>query len=59
MAGNVVLDEDSKYGGIKPEKIGKNNNMKIDGISALLCAWHRMLEGPKESVYNNRGILFV
>lgn len=57
MAGNVILQEDEKYGGIRPEK--KSPEEKIDGISALLNAWHRMLVAPPPSPYVNRGLLFV
>lgn len=54
-ASNVILAEDEKHGGTKPEKLSSNE--KIDGISATLNAWHRLLGAPPESVYNYRGII--
>ncbi len=54
-AGNVVLAEDERHGGTKPEKLSANE--KIDGISATLNAWHRLLAAPPESIYNYRGII--
>jgi phage terminase large subunit-like protein len=54
-ASNVILAEDEKHGGTKPEKMSPNE--KIDGIAATLNAWHRMLAAPPESVYNHRGIV--
>jgi len=57
-AGNVVLAEDDRHGGTKPEKLSPNE--KIDGISATLNAWHRMLGNPVvESAYLTRGIQFI
>jgi phage terminase large subunit-like protein len=57
-AGNVVLAEDEKHGGTKPEKVSPNE--KIDGISATLNAWHRVLANPiVESVYNTRGLILL
>ncbi|MGD1080387.1 MAG: terminase large subunit [Candidatus Sulfotelmatobacter sp.] len=44
MSGNVILAEDEKHGGTKPEKLSANE--KIDGVSATLNAWHRMLADP-------------
>ena len=46
--GNVVLAEDEKHGGTKPEKLSANE--KIDGVSASLNAWHRMLADPNAGV---------
>jgi len=43
-ASNVILAEDEKHGGTKPEKMSANE--KIDGISATLNAWHRLLANP-------------
>jgi phage terminase large subunit-like protein len=57
MSGNAILQEDEKWGGIKPEK--KSPGEKIDGISALLNAWHRMLSAPAVSNYTKRGIVFI
>lgn len=56
-ANNVVLEENPKHGGIKPEK--RDDAEKIDGISALLCAWNRLLVAPEPSVYSTRGIQFL
>jgi phage terminase large subunit-like protein len=57
-AGNVVLAEDEKHGGTKPEKLSPDE--KIDGISATLNAWHRMLASPIfESVYSKRGLILL
>lgn len=56
MAGNVILAEDAKHGGTKPDKLSYGE--KIDGISALVNAWHRMLAVPP-SVYEFRGIQFI
>ncbi|MFZ0702406.1 MAG: terminase large subunit [Candidatus Acidiferrales bacterium] len=44
MASNVVIAEDSKTGGLKPEKLSANE--KIDGISATVNAYHRLLSAP-------------
>jgi phage terminase large subunit-like protein len=57
MAGNVVLEEDPKHGGIKPAK--RDDSEKIDGISALLCAWNRLLVMPPPSVYSQRGLILL
>lgn len=57
MAGNVIMLEDDKHGGTKPEKLSPNE--KIDGISATANAWHRMLAAPPPFVYNNRGIILI
>jgi phage terminase large subunit-like protein len=43
-AGNVILAEDERHGGTKPEKLSANE--KIDGVSATLNCWHRMLADP-------------
>jgi phage terminase large subunit-like protein len=56
-ASNVVLAEDERHGGTKPEKLSANE--KIDGISATLNAWHRFLAAPPPSVYNNRGLILL
>ena len=57
-AGNVILKEDERHGGTKPEKLSYNE--KIDGISATLNAWHRLLASPMiESVYNKRGLILL
>lgn len=55
MAGNVVLAESERHSGVKPEKLSANE--KIDGISALVNAWHRLLGAPPPSVYGTRGII--
>jgi len=57
MAGNVVLVESEKHSGVKPEKLSPNE--KIDGISAIVNAWHRMLAAPPPSVYNTRGLILI
>jgi phage terminase large subunit-like protein len=57
MSSNVVMLEDPKHGGTKPEKLSPNE--KIDGISATCNAWHRMLAAPPESVYNTRGLILL
>ncbi len=57
-AGNVVLAESPRHGGTKPEKLSANE--KIDGVSATLNAWHRLLANPiVHSVYANRGIVYL
>jgi phage terminase large subunit-like protein len=57
-AGNVVLAEDEKHGGTKPEKLSPNE--KIDGVSATVNAFHRMLANPVvESVYSRRGLILL
>ena len=38
------MQENEKHGGCKPEKLSPNE--KIDPISALVSAWHRMLASP-------------
>ncbi len=53
--GNVVLRDDDK--GTKPEKLSANE--KIDGVSATLNAWHRLLAAPPPSVYEKRGIVLI
>jgi phage terminase large subunit-like protein len=55
MAGNVVLAESERHSGVKPEKLSANE--KIDGISALVNAWHRLLGAPPPSIYSSRGIV--
>jgi len=59
MAGNLVLEEDDKHGGMMPRKLSPNE--KIDGIQALVTAWHRMLMSPKPipNPYLTRGILVI
>jgi phage terminase large subunit-like protein len=44
MAGNVILVESEKHSGLKPEKL--TSAEKIDGISAIISAWHRFLTNP-------------
>jgi phage terminase large subunit-like protein len=57
-AGNVVLAENEKNGGTKPEKLSPNE--KIDGVSATVNAFHRMLANPVvESVYSRRGLILL
>jgi phage terminase large subunit-like protein len=41
---NVILAEDVKTGGIKPEKLSATE--KIDGVQATVNAYHRMLAAP-------------
>jgi phage terminase large subunit-like protein len=41
---NVILAEDVKTGGIKPEKLSASE--KIDGVQATVNAYHRMLAAP-------------
>lgn len=41
---NVILAEDPKTGGIKPEKLSANE--KIDGVQATINAYHRLLAAP-------------
>ncbi len=53
MAGNVILAENERHGGTKPEKLSANE--KIDGISATLNAWNRLLAAPPSS----GGITFI
>jgi phage terminase large subunit-like protein len=56
--GNVVLAEDPKHGGTKPEKLSPNE--KIDGVAATLNAWHRFLAAPLWShPYNERGLILL
>jgi phage terminase large subunit-like protein len=45
MGGNVVLESDDSTGGMRPKKLSTNE--KIDGIQALITAWHRLLAAPK------------
>jgi phage terminase large subunit-like protein len=42
---NVVLAEDD-HGGIKPRKVNGDDNRKIDGVSATINAYSRMLAAP-------------
>jgi phage terminase large subunit-like protein len=57
-AGNVILAENEQHGGTKPEKLSPNE--KIDGISATLNAWHRMLANPYvPSPYLTRGLVLL
>lgn len=44
MSSNVVFVESDKHSGLKPEKLSPNE--KIDGIAAILNAWHRYLANP-------------
>lgn len=44
FANNVVLVESEKTGGLKPEKLSPAE--KIDGISAIVTGWQRMLLAP-------------
>jgi phage terminase large subunit-like protein len=48
MAGNVVMAEGEKHGGIKPEKLSASE--KIDGIAAIVTAWHRYLGNPPAGI---------
>jgi phage terminase large subunit-like protein len=41
---NVILAEDDRTGGIKPEKLSALE--KIDGVQATINAYHRMLAAP-------------
>jgi phage terminase large subunit-like protein len=50
MAGNLILEEDENHGGLKPKK--PDQNSKIDGVQALITAWHRMLAAPKISTWD-------
>ena len=45
MAGNVVWAESEKHGGCRPEKLNPPYS-KIDGISAIVNAYHRALACP-------------
>lgn len=44
MASNVVFVESEKHAGLKPEKLSATE--KIDGIAAIINAWHRYLYNP-------------
>jgi len=44
MAGNVVFAESERHAGLKLEKLSPNE--KIDGVSAIVNAWHRYLSNP-------------
>lgn len=44
MSGNVVFAESERHAGLKLEKLSPNE--KVDGIAALLNAWHRYLSNP-------------
>jgi phage terminase large subunit-like protein len=57
-ASNVAFAESEKHGGMKPEKIDPPHS-KIDGVQALMNAWHRMLAAPPPSVYLDRGVLII
>jgi phage terminase large subunit-like protein len=50
MAGNVVLEEDDKHGGLMPKKISPKE--KIDGVQATITAWHGYLGAPKVSSWD-------
>jgi phage terminase large subunit-like protein len=56
-ASNVILVESEKHSGTKPEKLSPNE--KIDAVSAICNAWHRMLAAPPESPYNKRGLILL
>jgi phage terminase large subunit-like protein len=43
-AGNVIMTESERTGGVKPEKLSANE--KIDGISSVVNGWHRLLNAP-------------
>ena len=55
---NVVIDQDAA-GNIKPNK--KKSTEKIDGVVAMIMGFARatLASGGNESVYAERGILFV
>jgi len=56
MSGNIVLIENEKHSGVKPEKMSKNE--KIDGLAATINALHGYLSNPPfDSVYSHRGIV--
>ena len=42
--GNVVFEESDRHSGIKPDKLSPAE--KIDGVSATVMAYHRMLSNP-------------
>jgi phage terminase large subunit-like protein len=44
MAGNLVIEPEGDSGGIRPKKLSPNE--KIDGFSALVNAWGRLLAAP-------------
>ncbi|HEV2522710.1 MAG TPA: terminase large subunit [Candidatus Acidoferrales bacterium] len=50
MAGNVVLEEDDKHGGLMPKKISPKE--KIDGVQSIITAWHGYLAAPKVSTWD-------
>jgi phage terminase large subunit-like protein len=50
MAGNVVLEEDEKHGGLMPKKLSVKE--KIDGVQAAISAWHGWLAAPKMSSWD-------
>jgi len=58
-AGNVVLEPEGDSGAIRPKKLSVKE--KVDGIQALISAWHRLLNAPPpfKNPYDTRGILFV
>lgn len=55
MLSNVVLDKEGKYGAIVPTKA--NKFQKIDVVQAACCAWQRLDNLAKPSVYATRGII--
>ena len=50
MAGNVVLEEDEKHGGLMPKKLSVKE--KVDGVQASITAWHGWLAAPKMSAWD-------
>jgi phage terminase large subunit-like protein len=55
MASNVALEPNpNRSNGIKPEKCNGPHG-KIDGITALVCAWERILTLPPENDAPDRG----
>jgi len=50
-AENVYFGEldNTAHGGLKPTKCGNNETLKIDGISAAIDAYARMLDAPPPS----------
>jgi phage terminase large subunit-like protein len=65
QAGNLVIEPDGDSGGIRPKKL--NPNEKIDGFSALINAYHRLLAAPTSlslsdrlnERYRDKGLAFV
>jgi phage terminase large subunit-like protein len=50
MAGNVVLEEDDRHGGLIPKKLSPKE--KIDGVQASITAWAVYLAAPKVSTWD-------